>query len=235
MRIALSAVAALILIGAIVLGMIGGFPWERIEAVNTASQYVTDIYGFSPTYLQAHLFWGGRGNGVTVSSKELGFFFDVYIDRNNLNHVSSDSYLKNLIEYKIQEGIKKDIGPMLGAEERIGVGLWVGLPFGSPKAGITTERVDTDFDAVVSELANGYYLLIISKKNQVNGFIPDYQNVFNILRTVLDKWQPESVSFWYYGADDSKRFAVINIQNDELHNIDEPDDLIQYFSFDSDL
>ena len=66
MRIALSAVAALILIGAIILGMIGGFPWERIEAVNTARQYVTDTYGFSPTYLQAHLFWGGRGNGVTV-------------------------------------------------------------------------------------------------------------------------------------------------------------------------
>ena len=91
------------------VGACNGFPWEHIIATSRAKTYVKEKYQLTPIKAKYHLSIVDGSQRVSLSSKEFGFSFSVYVGRILPINKMTDNYLKRLSEYYLAKELDEYI------------------------------------------------------------------------------------------------------------------------------
>lgn len=209
------------------IGMMVGFPWERMRASSTARQYVINTYHLNPTKTEVHFLLDDGTNEVSVFTKELPFSFSVGVSRRDLTYASNDDYLEKLVEYKLSKAIRTDVTDMLYKNMDIYIFMNIGLTRQSPK-GLSIEMVKKDPEKAFDKLKGGYYVVLEYDKVQKSNFsINEIDNDTNykIMKKVLSKYRPSSFEINYR----TENATVGRASIDDFNKIQNSKDLEKYF------
>ena len=172
----------------------------------SAKKYVQEVYNLTPTESQLSLSIDGM-DSVTVWTKELPFYFDVYLHIEN-GQVWCDTYLESLIEYKLEQLVLEKL-PKYVDEHDICVTLESTVSTKNPP--VTIDEVNADPSILINNPNVDYDCSVFNTDLSM-------QTYFIIYSRIVNNFNPTDVTFSYinkkgeidYASIDNSEFSEIN-------------------------
>lgn len=172
----------------------------------SARKYVQEVYNLTPTESQLSLSIDGM-DSVTVWTKELPFYFDVYLHIEN-GQVWCDTYLESLIQYKLKQLVLEKL-PKYVDEHDICVVLDSTVSSKNPP--VTIDEVNDDPSILINNPKVHYHYCVLNTNLGL-------QKYFIIYFQIVNNFNPTDVTFSYinkkgeidYASIDNSEFSEIN-------------------------
>lgn len=215
--------AVVIALGGIVVGIIYGFPWERIIAANNARNYVNEAYGFAVTKTSVNMLLDYPVI-VTVSTKENSFNFGVDMARGVMNNISDD-----YLDCKTMDLLGKELNGYVFDVTNQKAKVQMYMRTGNISDFSLTE-LEANPDKAFEIITNKYYCtiyfsdIISAEDHQIN-----YDMLYGIYSHVFEfDLKPNEITF-SYNFNEKDSYLFITIKQENFQNIKSSEDLRPYF------
>ncbi len=186
-RLGIIAIVLIVLVN-LLIGLMAGYPWEKIFTAHAVKEYVIETYGFTPTKVRVWFLFDTQGS-AEVTTKELPFTFDVSVRRKG--YVGSDNYLNSLVEYHAGKIIQEKIKALLGEPRRV-CAYTVGNLTRKNNKGFTAEAVNENPDIVFAENKLRYEFRIYFEKGDGR------DKIDMVCEAILKTYSPDRILITYY-------------------------------------
>ena len=174
----------------------------------SARKYVQEVYNLTPTESQLSLSIDGM-DSVTVWTKELPFYFDVYLHIEN-GQVWCDTYLESLIEYKLDQLVFEKL-PGYVDEQDLGVILESTVSSKNPP--VTIDKVNADPNILINNPKVHYHYCVFNANLSM-------QKYYIIYSRIVNNFNPTAVSFGYIKKNGKKSYVTIDSSEfSEINNV----------------
>lgn len=174
----------------------------------SARKYVQEVYNLTPIESQLSLSIDGM-DSVTVWTKELPFYFDVYLHIEN-GQVWCDTYLETLIEYKLKQLVSKKLAGYV-SERDISVTLESTVSSKNPP--VTIDEVNADPSILINNPNVDYDCCVYDVKFGT-------QQCYMIYSRIVNNFNPTSISFGYINENNKRDYVFIdNWEFSEINNV----------------
>jgi len=195
-------------------GWLIGFPWERQKGIAEVKKYVEETYHLTTTDISLSFSIDGMNTAI-ISTKELPFKFQVYINRED-KKVWGDLYLEALVEFNLERFIMEKIVTL---ENDVKVRVSLENRFSRTFPELTVEDVNSNPNVILEVPQISYFC-------SIDGVEPGTEESFYVFKQITKYFNPTSIYFKYLNNRNNIENTVY-IRNSDFDRIISAEDLLK--------